>query len=638
MKIRNIFLGIFCATMIVSCTDYLDVSPDSGLTEDEIFTSYSNTLKFFNTAYQADKTELDPKAYNCDLESAFPIARQSGPRYLGISATTDLYDSGRSGSTLNFKRGVCASGGAFDQYYDDASSNNFRPIYKGMFTVIRICNRVLMNLDKIEDANSQKDIEDLRGQAYFVRAYAHFIIGTHWGPFPYITDIMTPENFDRPRLSAVDYYKEIANDCDRARETFEAVGLMRRDPGPGQSGHLQDANQNKPTGVAALALKSRALLYRASPLSNPEQNPDLWKEAADAAAEALKMAKQYQYDLLPWEKYYDNFYGAKYTNEQLWSWISTYNNNLTRNGIKMLMGSTMSGNKECWGEFPTQNLVDMYDTKWGDVLVTEADRAAAAAIDHYDEQDPYKNRDPRFAGNIFYNQADITWNSVNAGEEKNKFNCYYTMKDGQQVFSTFAQGYAGTVGDTKTGYCGKKRFGDWHAGKKTPVPSISDVLFRMVELYLNYAEAVNEGYGGPSGKSPNGEMTALEALNVVRGRVSQDLVLKASDPTVSTPDAFRKRIQKERAVEFDQEGHHRYFDIRRWKIAGEVMSVPLYGISIEQINEDTSLPYKQRFKHTRYKLQDANQPIWNDYMYFWPFSKEDYFKFNVFDTSLNPYW
>lgn len=635
MNIKHIFFGILCCAITISCTDYLDVSPDSGLTEEEIFTSYSNTLKFFNTVYSGDKTQLEPAAYNLDIVSAFPLESQSGARYLGFNATTDLYDNGRTGSTISFKRGVCATGGAFNQYYDDSSSNNFRPIFKGMFNVIRTCNMTLMNLDKIEDANSQKDIEDIRGQAYFIRAYAHFVIGSIWGPFPYITDIMTAENYDRPRLSASEYFKAIADDCDNARRTFEAVGLMRRDPGPGQSGHLNDVNQNRPTGVAALALKSRALLYRASPLSNPDENPQLWIDAAEAAAEALNVAIQYQYELQPWEKYYDNFYGAKFTNEHLWSW-NWGNVKLAANSVKMILGSTMTASKECYGEFPTQNLVDMYDTRWGDVLVTEEDRAAAAAKGHYNEQNPYVDRDPRFAGNIFYNQSNITWSSVYAGEEKNKFNCYYTMVNGKQVFSTFAQGYSGLMGDTKTGYVGRKRTGDWHAGKKTPVPVISDLLFRMVELYLNYAEAVNEVYG-PNGKSPSGTMTALEALNVVRRRVSVDLVLDKNDPTVKDDIAFRKRIQKERTIEFDQEGNHRYYDIRRWKIAPQVMAGPLYGISIEQVNPEGST-YEQRFRHTRYELPQNYQPIWSDNMYYWPFSRDDYFKYEVFDTSLNPYW
>lgn len=636
MKIKHIFLGVLCGTMTLSCTDYLDVSPDSGLTEEEIFTSYGNTLKFFNTVYEGDKTELEPKVYNLDIVSSFPLQSTNGARLFGLKQTVDIYDVGKIEAALTyFKKGTWGDNAWFKSRYDDASSNQFRPIFRGMFNVIRTCNRVLMNLDKIEDANSQRDIEDIRGQAYFIRAYAHFVLGTIWGPFPYITDIMTAENYDRPRLSAVDYFKEIANDCDRARETFEAAGLMRRDPGPGEAGHLQDVNQNKPTGVAALALKSRALLYRASPLSNPDENQQLWIEAADAAAEALTVAEeQYQYALQPWTNYYDNFYGQNYTNEHLWAWALgpvTWGY-----AVRLILGTTLTGQQASWGLFPTQSLVDMYDTKWGDQLVTEEDRREAEKNNHYDDKDPYANREPRFYGNIFYNQADITWSAVNAGEEPNKFNCYYTNEGGKQVYSTFAQGYVGLIGDTKTGYVARKYTGDWHYGRQTPKPKLYDTLFRLAELYLNYAEAANEAYG-PQGKSPQGTMTALEAMNVIRRRVSEDLVLDKNDPTVSNKDAFRERIQKERTIEFDQENDHRYFDIRRWKIAPKVMSAPVEGVMIEQVNKNATL-YRDRFVHKRYELPATSQSVWKDEMYFWPFEKDDYYRYEIFDTSLNPYW
>lgn len=638
MKIKQIFFGILCGAMTMSCTDYLDVSPDSGLAEEEIFTSYGNTLKFFNTVYNGDKTELNPKVYNLDILSTFPLQIANSPRVFTFNGTTDHFDFGRGGSTLSFKRGSWGGNSSgFYPLYNDASNNNFRPIFRAMFSVIRTCNTVLMNLDRIEDANSQKDIEDIRGQAYFVRAYAHFVLGTIWGPFPYITDIMTPENFDRPRLSAQEYYKCIADDCDKARQTFEAVDLMRRDPGPGKPGHLQDPNQNKPTGIAALALKSRALLYRASPLSNPGEDRTYWEEAAEAAIEALKAAKQYDYDLLPWSEYYNNFYSTNgYTNEHLWTWVLDgikFNSNLFRT----LLGSTMISMKDQYGEFPTQNLVDLYDTADGDMLVTEEDRRKAEEKGTYNDKDPYANRDPRFAGNIFYNQRDITWSKVNAGEQPGKFNCYYTMEGGKEVYSTFAQGYGGKVGDTVTGYVARKRSGDWHAGKPNPTFKLSESLFRMVELYLNYAEAANEAYGGPDGKSPSSDMTALEALNIVRRRVSEKLVLDKNDPTVQGYDAFKKRVQKERAVEFDQEGYHWYFDMRRWKIASEVMTKPLMGVRIKQVNKDAT-EYSERFEHELYELPENQQPVWHDEMYFWPFRKEDYFKYQIFDTSLNPYW
>ena len=49
----------------------------------------------------------------------------------------------------------------------------------------------------------------------------------------------------------------------------------------------------------------------------------------------------------------------------------------------------------------------MFETKWGDPLNTQADRDAATALGHYNEQDPYANRDPRFYIDIIYNTAPI---------------------------------------------------------------------------------------------------------------------------------------------------------------------------------------------------------------------------------------
>lgn len=65
---------------------------------------------------------------------------------------------------------------------------------------------------------------------------------------------------------------------------------MRRDPASG-AGHLAAPDQDKPNGVAALAMKGRALLYAASPLNNPDGNKAIWEEAAVANMEAIKAAE-----------------------------------------------------------------------------------------------------------------------------------------------------------------------------------------------------------------------------------------------------------------------------------------------------------------------------------------------------------
>ncbi len=96
---------------------------------------------------------------------------------------------------------------------------------------------------------------------------------------------------------------------------------MRRDPGPGVAGHLNSPDQRRPSGVAAKAMKGRALLYAASPLNN-EQGAKDWEAAAVANWEAIKVAEQLGYDLLSLADYKKNYIGTTYSNEQLWAWYA----------------------------------------------------------------------------------------------------------------------------------------------------------------------------------------------------------------------------------------------------------------------------------------------------------------------------
>ena len=70
-----------------------------------------------------------------------------------------------------------------------------------------------------------------------------------------------------------------------------------------------------------------------------------------------------------------------------------------------------------------------------------------------------------------------------------------------------------------------------------------DPLLRVADLYLMYAEAVNEAYG-PSGTAENYPLTAREAFDIVRKRIGMPRVKS----TVGQEE-FRLRIQNERCVE-----------------------------------------------------------------------------------------
>ena len=190
----------------------------------------------------------------------------------------------------------------------------------------------------------------------------------------------------------------------------------------------------------------------------------------------------------------------------------------------------MSGSKGSnSGDCPTQNTIDRFETKWGDPLLTQADRDAAEALGHYNEQDPYKDRDPRFYIDIIYNQAPIPgYNTADI----------YFDPSTDSYSDLLDHAY---LGYSRTGYYERKWWGGQSVKNKSQKPLMSDPLIRMAELYLNYAEAANRAYG-PGGAAPGASMNAVEAINLVRNRVGMPPV--KPEFTASTED-FEPRIWNE---------------------------------------------------------------------------------------------
>lgn len=610
-----LFITAICLSTQFSCTDYLDKAPESGLSEEDVFSKHANFKKFFYAVYGGKE--------NKNITCAHALSIANWDQRYGLEALTELADNGRMIGGQRIKGGVMGTDINFFTYQTSATR---RPILDAMFKVIRISNIALEKVDLIKDATPE-DIEDLRGQAYFIRGYAHFVLNRYWGPMPHLTHpIGAYDEWDIPRLSKNESLRSVAMDMDSAFVAFEKAGKIRRDPGPGQPGHLNDPDQDKPNGVAAKAMKARALLYAASPLNNANGTKD-WEEAAVACWDAIQLAEKYEYALIDGDRYTDNFYGVKYTNEQIWAWHAGSKN---YGGAQTALQNGIFANKKTIvsGENPTQNMVDMFETKWGDPLNTEADRKEAVRLGHYVEQDPYINRDPRFYHCVIYNQANIIWAKVAEGEVKNKANIYYENNNGKIVYSTLLdQSYAGV---SHTGYYTRKYFGDMSVQNQVNT-LMTDPLIRLTELYLNYAEAVNEAYG-PSGKAPGASISAIEAINTIRERVD---MFPVKSIYTSDTETFRERIKNERTIELYGEGHH-YFDIRRWKDAPVIMSSKLYGMDIEKVEK--SAEYPTGFKYTRQPLEEGRQVRWHDAMYYFPFHTDDYYKLKNFDTSLNPIW
>jgi hypothetical protein len=616
-----VFTGILTMIFPACLEDYLNEAPDAGLTAEVVFSKYTNMLLFFDSVY--DGTRPNGNDYN--IKTAHPLYFALRMEYTW-DGMTDMSDNGRQYESQSIKAGQM--GGTINKFAGPVSDKNM-PILASMFEVIRICNITLQNIDKMQDA-LQVDKDDLIAQAHFIRAYAHFALFRIWGPMPFITKAMVSgDQFDIPRLSRYETCIKIAQDFDTAYVYFKKAGIMRRDVDL----QLSNAKQFRPTGVAAIALKSRALFYAASPQNNKNGISD-WQDAAKACWTAIDTAKFYGYAMQTAanaagnlkQAYKNNFMNVGRTNEQLWSYYANSNNpkggnysiGLTTvqsmtNAVFAQQATAMSG------ENPTQNFVDRFETKWGEPLNTPADRAAATALSHYNEQDPYANRDPRFTWGIIYNQTTEV-----AGY--NPANIYYETINGKQVFSDLLN-FAAFLGVSRTGYYQRKTIYDSNTKVATSY-NLTDPVIRMAELYLNYAEAAAQGYGGENGIVPGATLTATQAANVVRTRVGMPVF-----PTGLSPAVFMNRLKNERIIELCFEGHY-FFDIRRWLDAPAAMNQVLYGMDIEKV--PVSSTYPKGFRYIRLPLPADRQPTWKDEMYTFPFTTEDNYKMRNF--TPNPIW
>jgi len=624
-----VFAGILAVILPACLESYLNEAPDAGLTTEVVFSKYDNTVKFFDAVYDGQRV-ISGTTYDYAIKCAHPLYFAYRMEYTW-DEMTDMSDGGRQYEAQSIKAGQM--GGTIDKWAGPVSAKNI-PILPSMFECIRICNMTLKNINMLQDAQ-QENIDDLIGQAHFIRAYAHFALFRIWGQMPYITKVLNQgDEFDMVRLTRNETCKKIAQDFDTAYVYFKKAGIMRRDADFLLS---NTKNQHRPAGVAALGMKARALLYAASAQNNKNGVTD-WQDAAKACWSAIDTSKFYGYAMQTAanaggnlkQAYKNNFMNVPRTNEQLWQYYANNNNqwgNLPNpnwsiglttiqsmtNGVFAQQATAMSG------ENPTQNFVDRFETKWGEPLNTLTDRQAAAALGHYNEQDPYSNRDPRFAWGIIFNQTTEV-----AGY--NPANIYYETVDGKQVFSDLLN-YAAYLGVTRTGYYQRKSIYDSNT-KVTTSYNLTDPIIRVAELYLNYAEAAAQGYGGEAGSAPGAALTAAQAVNLVRARVGMPNL-----PAGLSPDIFMKRVKNERTIELCFEGHY-YFDIRRWLDAPAAYSQVLYGVDIEKVAVSSSYP--KGFKYTRVPLPSDRQPSWKDEMYTFPFTTENNYKMRTF--TPNPIW
>lgn len=385
----------------------------------------------------------------------------------------------------------------------------------GYYSPITRCNVFFAN---IEDSPIEEEIKNrMIGEMKVIRAYSYLRLISFYGGVPLITaPFALTDDFNVPRNSYDECMAFIV------KELGEAADLLPLD--------YDAANKGRITKGAAMAILSRALLYDASPYydrSVSNTDPAKWQKAADAAKAVIDLGI---YELYP--DYKTLFLeSAAYNSEIIWS--RPFNTTVDRETYVEL--SQYPNGYNGFGQVhPLNNIVEDYETLNGKLPKDDPT---------YDPQNPYVNRDPRFYASILYDGAPFKGREVETflpgGKDSN-------------------EGALSPHNATLTGYYERKFLDESITNPSAANAGSTPWTFcRLAEIYLNYAEAMYK---------LGNEEVCREYINKIRKRPSVNM----PDVTESGP-ALLARLQNERRIELAFE-EHRYFDVRRWRIAPQVLS------------------------------------------------------------------
>jgi len=543
--------------MSVSCSDYLNKTPDEDMTLDMVFTNQEWTDQFLAHIYSW-----------CPNEANFA-------------------DDG--GAWRNPFVGGCdemeiAFGGAFSHDINSGAWNtsniNRVPIWNETYMAVRKVNQFLENLDKVPNASEELKIR-WRGEGCFLRAYHHFLSFRAYGPIVLLDRslAMSDDLLSFGRKPIDECVAFIVKDCDAA--------IAKLQPAYWDNTNLY----GRATSVAAMALKSRVLLYAASPLYNGNAayvafkdslgtnfisqvyNGEKWKKAADAALECITASEANGYALHTSNpdkvvNYQEIFY-MNFNEEQLFvKPLNMYDHLLWCDDPISLGGYSIIN--------PTQEIVDSYEMVDGSAPITGYNEDGTPIINPasgYTEtgyvatadaakrwptgvNNMFVNREPRFYASINY-PGQLWKTNLNGTPHELAF--WYNGIDGKR--------FAGSD-YCKTGYLMRKIVNP-RSTRNYPSFYVNQsvwVYFRLGEQYLNYAEAINEYEQSPT--------KAYPYINALRNRSGLPNL-----PAGLTYQQMRDKIKHERRIELAFETH-RFFDVRRWKDAENSENKPIHSLNI----------------------------------------------------------
>jgi hypothetical protein len=597
-KIKCLFLALSIATM--SACSYLDIVPDMIATiEDNAFSMRSQAEKFLFTCYYYQPITgyhtADPAMLGGDeIWLAEHNTNYNNAKYIAIG------EQRANEPYFDFWRGTAGA----------------KPLYRG----ISDCNIFLENIDRVPDIQPAER-NRWRAEVEFLKALYHFYLIRMYGPVP-IKDVNLSIQ-DETEVTHV--YRNTLDECfDYVINKIDSIIEL---------GYLPDIIQDKAqeegriTEAIARIMKAKILVYRASPLFNgntdykglkdnrgieifcpeksEEQKRQRWVEAATACREAIEfldargLTRLYRYTGNDYPNISETTrtrltirqsLTESWNDDILWALATNWNTELQRQSLPRDLDAAKTNNTDQRANFsvPIKILYQFYtkngvpineDKTWNYTgrftpRLVENDQQYNLAVGqttagiHFD-------REPRYYASIGFDRG-IWFGQGNTSETDQYLQCRNGETAANQVMHTW----------NATGMFPKKL-----VHPKTSLGTSSGITFtpypfpliRLPEVYLMYAEALNESENSQAARD-----LAIQYIDSIRFRaglrgVKESWAEFSNDAGKPNRQmGLRDIIRQETLIEFVFEGH-RFWDLRRWKTALTEYNKPVTGWNLKYL-------------------------------------------------------
>lgn len=560
-RIKNIILVVLSVVSLSSCDSILDRAPLDIMSDDQVYKDQALADRKLDLAYTKMTVMLNecPKIRNAKENPTWYTETDNwhGPFIVNELADEAVVHWIKNHSTEAKAVGITNSGGILE-WWENA------------YEINRVLNEFLEGMASSSLPDKYK--EERVAEARFLRAFNYFFMVKRYGGVPLILHsqkISDPESeLFAKRSSEKDVYDFILSEMD------DIVGSL---PARAQT------ELGRPSKGAAMALKARAALYAGSIAQNGTVQLDgLLGIDASLAKDYYQKAYDACKQIMTWNEYC--LYNAdvdKVTNFK--------NIFLKKNNSEVIMmiqhdavqRTPSGGNGWVWDFFQCP-----HPHAWGAGNQNAPYLEMAEEFEHIDGtpdtldkttletglwtmEDLWKNKDPRFFASIW--TQDTPWQGGKVDFHNGLLLPNGTVKMDGAYEGVAANGDQMVDKSYGTGFGVMKYLDENHNNKGERETSSTDyIIFRYGEVLLNFAEVAFE-----LGKTAE----ALDAINQIRERAG---IAKLTSIT-------QDRIRHERKIELAFEGH-RYWDLRRWRIAEQVIPVNRTGLRF--ILDYTTRKYK----------------------------------------------